>query len=71
MSNCNLYTLVDNEDYIKFNNVKWRFDKRYVVRVNINGRLKHIGSFSSIHKAKLEHDKACLKYHGDFAFIES
>jgi hypothetical protein len=65
--NCrNCKTRIDNTTGIK--NVGWsKAYEKYVVRVKINNKSKHIGYFENIEDANKAAIEAREKYHGEFA----
>lgn len=40
---------------------------KWVAQIRVNGKRIHIGVFDDIHIAAHEYNKACIKYHGEFA----
>ena len=51
-----------------YKNVFWhKTSKKWKVALSVDGKLKHIGSFSELEAAKISAHEARIKYHQDFA----
>jgi hypothetical protein len=54
----------------KYKGVFWdKKRRRWLSRINVNGRLIHIGSFETEVAAAKAYDAAAKKYHGEFACV--
>ena len=65
-NNCNVRTRADNTSGVK--GVCWhKRDKKWQVRVTVNGKEKHFGIYHDIEVAKFIAETMRYKYHGKFA----